>query len=116
MDKDRIVGATKWIRGSVTELTLSLGRVVNDTKLLRPAVERKQGEPMTTLADSMVTFPIAGGIFGVGHLATRLKALQSVGYIGPWHVGHWVDFTHTAISIRFNSIVDAQVATRDCAR
>jgi hypothetical protein len=64
MDKDRIVGATKWIRGSVTELTLSLGRVVNDAKLLRPAVERKQGEPMTNLTDSMVMFPIAGGIFG----------------------------------------------------
>jgi hypothetical protein len=116
MDKDRIAGAAKWIRGSVTELTLSLGRVVNDAKLLRPAFERKQGEPMTNLADSMVTFPIANGIFGVGRLATRLKALQSVGHIGPWHVGHWVDFTHTAIRVRFNSVVDAQVATRECAR
>jgi hypothetical protein len=89
---------------------------MNDAKLLRPAFERKQGEPMTSLADSMVTFPIAGGIFGVGRLATSLKMLQSVGHIGPWHVGHWVDFTHTAIRIRFNSDVDAQVATRECAR
>jgi hypothetical protein len=70
MDKDRIAEATKWIRGSVTELTLSLGRVVNDAKLLRPVAERKQGEPMTNLADSMVTFPIAGGIFGVGCLSS----------------------------------------------
>jgi hypothetical protein len=116
MGKDRIAGAAKWIRGSVTELTLSLGRVVNDAKLLRPAFERKQGGPMTNLADSMVTFPIAGGIFGVGRLATRLKALQSVGHIGPWHVGHWVDFRHTAIKIRFHSVVDAQVEIRECTR
>ncbi len=116
MDKDRIAGATKWIRGSVTELTLSLGKIADDAKLLRPAFERKQSGPMTNLADSMVTFPIAGGIFGVGRLATRLKALQSVGHIGPWHVGYWVDFTRTAIRIRVNSIVDAQVATRECTR
>jgi hypothetical protein len=116
MDKDRIAGAAKWIRGSVTELTLSLGKITDDAKLLRLTFKRKQGESMTNLADSTVTFPIAGGIFGVGRLATRLKALQSVGHIGPWHVGHWVDFTHTAIRIRFNSIIDAQVAMRECAR
>ena len=115
MDKDRVAGAAKWIRGSVTELTLSLGKVIDDAKLMRPAFERKHGELTTNLADSMVTFPIAGGIFGVGRLATRLKTLQSVGNIGPWHVGHWVDFTHTAIRIRFSSILDAQVATRECA-
>ena len=116
MEKDRIAGAAKWIRGSVTELTLRLGRAIDETKLLRPAFERKQDEFTTNLADSMVMFPIAGGIFGVGRLATRLKALQSVGHIGPWHVGHWVDFTHTAIRIRFNSVVDAQVASREFAR
>src|SRR5690242_6760315 len=115
MDKNRIAGAAKWIRGSVTELTLSLGKVIDDAKLLRPVFERKQDETMTNLADSMVMFPIVGGIFGVGRLATRLKALQSAGHIGPWHVGHWVDFTHTAIRIRFSSILDAQVATRECA-
>ena len=116
MDKDRIVGAVKGIRGSITELTLSSSKAIDDAKPLRPAFERKQGEPMTNFANSMVTFPIAGGIFGVGRLATSLKALQSVGHIGPWHVGHWVDFTHTAIRIRFNSVADAQVATRECAR
>jgi hypothetical protein len=116
MYKDRITGAAKGIRGSITELTLSLGKTIDDAKLVRPAFERKQGEPMTDLADSMVTFPIAGGIFGVGRLATSLKTLQSVGHIGPWHVGHWVDFTHTAIRIRFDSVVDAQVATRECVR
>src|SRR3954454_16029333 len=116
MDEDRIAGAGKWIRGSVTELTLSLGKVIDNTMLLRPSFEEKQVKPVTNLADSIVTFPIAGGIFGVGYLATRLQALQSVGHIGPWHVGHWVDFTHTAIRIRFNSIVDAQVAMRECTR
>src|SRR4051794_39399458 len=115
MDEDRIAGAGKWIRGSVTELTLRLGKVIDDAVLLHPAFEGKPGKPVTNLADSIVTFPIAGGIFGVGRLATILKTLQSVGHIGPWHVGHWVDFTHTAIRIRFNSVVDAQVATRECA-
>ncbi len=115
MEKDRTAGAAKWIRGSVTELTLRLGKAIDEAKLLRPTVERKQDKPLTNVADSMVTFPIAGGIFGVGRLATRLKALQSIGHIGPWHVGHWVDFTHTAIRIRFNCAVDAQVATRECA-
>jgi hypothetical protein len=93
-----------------------LVKAINDAKLLHPAFDRKQGEPMTNLAYSMVTFPIANGIFGVGGLATRLMALQSIGHIGPWHVGHWVDFTHTAIRIRFNSVIDAQVATREYAR
>ena len=116
MDKDRIARAPKGIRGSVTELTLSLGKAIDDANLLHPAFERTQGESMTNIADSMVTFPIAGGIFGVGRLATSLKMLQSAGHIGPWHVGHWVDFTHTAIRIRFDSVVDAQVATRECVR
>jgi hypothetical protein len=37
MDKDRIAGAAKGIRGSVTELTLSLGKTIDNAKLLRPA-------------------------------------------------------------------------------
>jgi hypothetical protein len=70
---------------------------------------------MIDVHETVVTFPVAGGVFGVGRLATRLKALESVDEIGPWHVGHWVDFTHTAIRIRFHSVTDANVAVRACA-
>jgi len=64
---------------------------------------------------SVVRFPVNGGIFGVGRLATRLKALESVGKIGPWHVGHWVNYTHTAIRIQFHSVTDGKVAKVACA-
>ena len=64
---------------------------------------------MTGSSESVVTFP-AAGIFGVGRLASRLKELESVDLIGPWHVGHWIDYTHTAIRIRFNSPADARTA------
>jgi hypothetical protein len=70
---------------------------------------------MTDAHETVVTFPVAGGIFGVGLLATRLTALESVDEIGPWHVGHWIDYTHTAIRIRFHSVMDANVAVRACA-
>jgi len=62
------------------------------------------------IADTVVTFPVTGGIFGVGHLASRLKALESVNLIGSWHVGRWIDYTHKAIRIRFDSVADAKVA------
>lgn len=68
---------------------------------------------MTNLSESVVTFPV-GGIFGVGRLATRLKALADAGQIGPWHVGHWIDFKHTAIRIRFESVADGELASRTC--
>lgn len=64
---------------------------------------------MTGSSESVVTFPVAG-IFGVGRLASRLKELESVDLIGPWHVGHWIDYTHTAIRIRFHSQADAKAA------
>ena len=48
---------------------------------------------------SVVRFPITG-IFGVGCLATSLKALESINQIGPWHIGHWIDYTHTTIRRR----------------
>ena len=59
----------------------------------------------------VVTFPVTEGIFGVGRLATQLKALEGDDQIGSWHVGHWVDHTHTAIRIRFENGEDVQVAT-----
>jgi len=64
---------------------------------------------MTGSSESVVTFP-AAGIFGAGRLASRLKELESVDLIGPWHVGHWIDHTHTAIRIRFRSQADARTA------
>ena len=64
---------------------------------------------MTGSSESVITFPVAG-IFGAGRLASRLKELESVDLIGPWHVGHWIDYTHTAIRIRFSSPADARAA------
>jgi len=64
---------------------------------------------MTNLDEFEVTFPV-GGIFGVGRLATRLKTLADAGQIGPWHIGRWIDFRHTAIRIRFNSVADSELA------
>jgi hypothetical protein len=60
---------------------------------------------MTNLQESEITFPIAGGIF-----ATRLKALTEAGKIGPWHIGHWIDFRHTALRIQFASSADGELA------
>ena len=64
---------------------------------------------MTGSPDGVLTFAV-GGIFGVGRLASRLKELESVDLIGPWHIGHWIDYTHTAIRIRFSSPADARNA------
>jgi hypothetical protein len=64
---------------------------------------------MANLDERTMTFPV-DGIFGVGSLATRLKALEDSGQIGPWHVGHWIDFRHTAIRIQFNTRADGETA------
>ena len=66
---------------------------------------------MVTAPPNVVTFPVTEGIFGVGRLASRLKALEGANEIGSWHVGHWIDHTHTAIRIRFDNDEDAEVAT-----
>src|SRR5206468_7128575 len=58
---------------------------------------------MTNLDECVITVPVVGGVFGVGRLATRLKALADTEQIGPWHIGQWIDFKHTAIRIRFGS-------------
>jgi hypothetical protein len=65
---------------------------------------------MNAPPETELTFPVAGGIFGVGKLATSLKALADSGRIGPWHVGHWIDFRHTAIRIQFTTSVDGELA------
>lgn len=65
---------------------------------------------MTNSDKTEITFPVARGIFGVGRLATELNKLQSDGLIGPWHVGHWIDYTHAAIRIQFGTVADGEVA------
>ena len=69
---------------------------------------------MTDADQNVAVFEVDRGIYGVGRLATRLKGLESIGNIGPWHVGHWIDFTHKEIRIHFNSVVDATLAKRVC--
>lgn len=64
---------------------------------------------MTDPSESVLTFAVAG-IFGAGRLASRLKELEGADLIGPWHVGHWIDYTHAAIRIRFSSRADARTA------
>jgi len=59
---------------------------------------------------SEITFPVVGGIFGVGRLATMLKAMAETGQIGPWHVGRWIDFRHNAIRIQFDRDADGEIA------
>jgi hypothetical protein len=65
---------------------------------------------MTNSQESEITFPVFGGIFGVGWLATKLKTLADLGQIGAWHIGHWIDFRHTAIRIRFDTRADGEFA------
>jgi hypothetical protein len=65
---------------------------------------------MTNSQGSEITFPVVGGIFGVGRLATMLEALAAARRIGPWHVGRWIDFRHTAIRIQFDTSADGKLA------
>ena len=65
---------------------------------------------MTNPQGSEITFPVVGGIFGVGSLATMLKALAGLGQIGSWHIGHWIDFRHTAVRIQFDTRADGEIA------
>jgi hypothetical protein len=69
---------------------------------------------MRNLDGCVITFPIVGGIFGVGRLATKLKALSDTEQIGPWHIGQWTDFKHAVIRIRFVSIADGERARETC--
>ena len=65
---------------------------------------------MTDIPDTVVTFSVMGGIFGVGRLASRLKALESINLIGSWYVDDCIDYTHNAIRIRFDNVADVKVA------
>jgi hypothetical protein len=57
--------------------------------------------------DCVITFPV-GGIHGVARLATKLNELLNRGKIGPWHVGRWIGFKHTAIRIKFLTATDGE--------
>ena len=69
---------------------------------------------MSNQIECLVTFPVRGGIFGVGRLATRLTALAASHEIGEWHIGHWVDWRHTGIRINFETVADASLAKSAC--
>jgi len=63
--------------------------------------------------ECVITFPV-GGIYGVARLADKLNELLNRGQIGAWHVGHWIDFRHTAIRIKFLTLTDGDVAKSSC--
>lgn len=69
---------------------------------------------MSNSGEHVITFPVTGGIFGVGRLATKLNDLLNADQIGPWHVGQWVDCKHTAVRIKFGTAADGEVAKRVC--
>jgi hypothetical protein len=65
---------------------------------------------MSSQNECEVLFPVKSGIFGVGRLATHLKALTASRQIGEWHIGRWLDWKHTAIRISFATPEDAALA------
>ena len=67
---------------------------------------------MSTAREFTVTFPIENGMFGLDRLAKLLNELVSNGRIADWHPGRWIDWGHTAIQIRFDSVEDATLAKR----
>jgi hypothetical protein len=69
---------------------------------------------MSNSTEHFIIFPVIGGIFGVGRLAAKLNELLDTDQIGPWHIGQWIDFTHTAIRIKFGTAADGQLARRAC--
>ena len=80
------------------------------TQQFSPRERRTTGNAEPVAADCVVTFAVTGGIFGVGQLATRLNKLLESGQIGVWHIGPWVDWRHTAICIKFDSVEDGKLS------
>jgi hypothetical protein len=64
--------------------------------------------------DRRVTFPVDGGIYGVGRLAKRLNALVGKDGIAVWRLAGWTDWKHRAIRIDFDSPRDARRAAEEC--
>ena len=69
---------------------------------------------MSDASEHVVTFPVTGGVFGVGRLATKLNVLLNANRIGPWHMGQWIDFRHKEIRIKFGTAADGEMARRAC--
>jgi hypothetical protein len=80
----------------------------NEQSSLREQRTMDIAEPRA--AECVITFAITGGIFGVGRLAARLGELSQSGQIGAWHIGPWVDWRHTAIRIKFDSVEDGKLS------
>ncbi len=64
--------------------------------------------------DRRVTFPVEGGIYGVGRLARRLDALVRTDDIALWRLAGWTDWKHGAIRIDFATPRDARRAAEAC--
>jgi hypothetical protein len=92
--------------GGSTPFSIPNPLTIDSDPLMGPRTDWKG---MTGSSESVLAFAVAG-IHGAGRLASRLNQLESVDLIGPWHVGHWIDHTHTVIRIRFNSRADARTA------
>ena len=59
-------------------------------------------------ADCVVTFAITAGIFGVGQpLAEQASGKRKDRCL---HIGPWVDWRHTAICIKFDSVEDGKLS------
>ena len=69
---------------------------------------------MQSSDECLIVSPVVGGIFGVARLATKLNELLDRQQIGPWRVGQWIDYKHTAILIKFLTATDGEVAQRSC--
>jgi len=80
------------------------------TQQFSPRERRTIGIAAPVATDCVVTFAITGGIFGVGRLATRLNKLLESRRIGVWHIGPWVDWRHTAICVKFDSVEDGKLS------
>lgn len=76
---------------------------------------KRRIDAMPNASEHVITFAVTGGIFGVGRLASRLNELLNADQIGPWHMGQWIDFRHTAVRIKFGTAADGEVARRVCA-
>ena len=66
--------------------------------------------------ERVITFDITGRIFGVSRPSTRLNELSQSGRIGAWHIGPWVDWRHTAIRIKFDSVEDGKLSEHVAGR
>ena len=63
---------------------------------------------MANPQESEIPFPSPAFLASV---AMSLKAPTEAGKIGPWRIGHWADFRHTAIRIQFGTSADGQRAS-----